>query len=294
MAIQTINLGSLPLGVGGDTPRAANTKINANFSDTTNAASRLIGVGAQNVPSATQAAKLPTSVMAYEDETGFPTVTDLNDLAKLGGKTVFLTLNSAVLNRPKEGAEAEAYGIQTSYIGTSGLAAGRVRQVAYGTSDRVLGETYTRTKKSYSETWSAWARHYTTANTTKEPTTGYLKSASPVVNLFNDKIEKEHEASIQDITVDKLGAGDYLLKGSTGLRNEGWNLSPPKDIHGNVLCMVEAIELDGNINIKTYKRKFDFATVAIVPDYDEPFDIPEGHCVQLRLNDLPSETTTDE
>lgn len=46
MAIQTINL-AVP---GGDTPRSANTKINANFTDQTNAASRLVGTGAGQVP----------------------------------------------------------------------------------------------------------------------------------------------------------------------------------------------------------------------------------------------------
>ena len=33
MAKQTINLGAIPTGVGGDTPRSANTKINANFDE---------------------------------------------------------------------------------------------------------------------------------------------------------------------------------------------------------------------------------------------------------------------
>lgn len=132
-----------------------------------------------------------------------------------------------------------------------------------------------------------WIKFYGTGNTTKEPTTGYLKAASPILHLFNDDLVKEHEAVEQDITVEKLGTGDYLIKGSTGLSNEGWNLSPPKDIHSNVLCMVEATEADGNINVKTYKRKFDFDIVAIVPDYDQPLDIPLGHSVDLRLNDLP-------
>ncbi len=45
MAIQTVNL-TVP---GGDTPRSANTKINANFSNTTHAASKLVGTAAGNV-----------------------------------------------------------------------------------------------------------------------------------------------------------------------------------------------------------------------------------------------------
>lgn len=50
MAIQKINLGSAPSGAGGDTQRAANAKINENFSDTAHAASRLVGTGAEQVP----------------------------------------------------------------------------------------------------------------------------------------------------------------------------------------------------------------------------------------------------
>lgn len=46
MAIQTINL-TVP---GGDTPRSANTKINANFSDSSHAASKLVGAAAGQVP----------------------------------------------------------------------------------------------------------------------------------------------------------------------------------------------------------------------------------------------------
>lgn len=46
MAIQTINL-TVP---GGDTPRSANTKINANFSDQTNAASKLVGAATGKIP----------------------------------------------------------------------------------------------------------------------------------------------------------------------------------------------------------------------------------------------------
>lgn len=46
MTIQTINL-TVP---GGDTPRSANTKINANFTDQTHAASRLVGTAANQIP----------------------------------------------------------------------------------------------------------------------------------------------------------------------------------------------------------------------------------------------------
>ena len=49
MAIQRINLGTAPSGTGGDTNRSAFTKIDGNFADSANAASRLVGTAAGNV-----------------------------------------------------------------------------------------------------------------------------------------------------------------------------------------------------------------------------------------------------
>ncbi len=49
MALQQVNFGSASDGSQGDTARAAFGKINANFSDTTNAASRLVGTAGGNV-----------------------------------------------------------------------------------------------------------------------------------------------------------------------------------------------------------------------------------------------------
>lgn len=48
MTIATINLGTAPSGVGGDAARNAFEKVNANFSQTENAASRLVGTTAGN------------------------------------------------------------------------------------------------------------------------------------------------------------------------------------------------------------------------------------------------------
>lgn len=49
MALQQVNFGSASDGSQGDTARAAFGKINANFSDTTNAASRLVGIASGQV-----------------------------------------------------------------------------------------------------------------------------------------------------------------------------------------------------------------------------------------------------
>ena len=131
---------------------------------------------------------------------------------------------------------------------------------------------------------------YTSANTTRDTATGFLKASSPVLHVYNDSITKIHEAEQLDITVDKKGTGHYEIHGTTGLRkNDGWFMSPPRDVHGNVLCMVDLDEKDGVVILKTYKKKFDFETVSIVHDFDNPMDIPDGVCVEFRFNDLPEE-----
>ena len=50
MAISNLEVGVVPLGVGGDSLRSAAAKINANFNNATHAASRLVGTNAEQVP----------------------------------------------------------------------------------------------------------------------------------------------------------------------------------------------------------------------------------------------------
>ncbi len=134
----------------------------------------------------------------------------------------------------------------------------------------------------------AWATVKTTSNTTVD-SNGFIKNASPIVQLFADKIELNDEAQQQNIEFEKLGVGDYLIKNSTGLSNDGWYIETPKDANGNVLFSVIYTTLEnGDISVKTYKKKFDFETVSIVADLDNPVDITENRWIDLRLQELPS------
>ncbi|WP_180181158.1 phage tail protein [Acinetobacter sp. YH01021] len=117
---------------------------------------------------------------------------------------------------------------------------------------------------------------------------GFIKAASPIVKLFADKIELNDEAQLQEIVFEKLSVGDYLIKGSSGFAQEGWYIETPKDANGNVLFSVIYTALEnGDISVKTYKKKFDFETVSIVADLDNPVDITEGRWIDLRLQELP-------
>ncbi|EHU3217879.1 phage tail protein [Acinetobacter baumannii] len=134
---------------------------------------------------------------------------------------------------------------------------------------------------------SDWIEVRTTANTTVDAN-GFVKAASPIVKLYANSIELNDEAKNQPISFEKLDVGDYLIKGSLGFAKEGWYIEMPKDANGNVLVAVSYEQLeDGDISVKTYKKKFDIATSSIIPDFDNPVDIPESRWIDIRLHEEP-------
>jgi len=138
-----------------------------------------------------------------------------------------------------------------------------------------------------SDAWSAWGHLKTSFNTSVDAN-GFLKSASPVVKLFNDHIELNEDAQKQPIEFKKVDVGDYLLKGSLGFAQEGWYIEVPKDANGNTIVAVVYDTLEnGDISIKTFKRKFDFELAAVVADLEMPIDIPEARWVDIRLHEEP-------
>ena len=130
----------------------------------------------------------------------------------------------------------------------------------------------------------------TSSNTTVDAN-GFLKSASPIVKVFADKIELNDEAQLQEIVFEKLGVGDYLIKGSTDLSNDGWYIETPKDANGNVLVAVVYEQLEnGDISVKTYDYMLN-KKGRIVADTETPLDIPESRWIDLRLQEI--EVTDD-
>ena len=139
-------------------------------------------------------------------------------------------------------------------------------------------------------TWTAWTKFWTTANATKDGN-GFLKAASPVVDLYDDKIELNLDAETQGIEFTKNGTGDYTLKTKTGLRSDNtWQIEVPQDNNKNPLLAVDIVAKDDvNINIKCYKRIFSMETFLFGPDFNAPMDITEGRFISVRLNDNPEE-----
>lgn len=272
MAIQTVKTGAAVNDGTGDDARTAFTKINQNFTDSANAASRLVGTDNTNLVEAKSIgfAALKAKPMLVNNSIS------LDHLS--AGDIVFCDTGAGLpANSPK-------FGYSTVFTKNLDIYSTTARvQITY---DYFSTEMGLRHYNAVTKIWSDWVYYYTTANTTKDPN-GFIKAASPIVSIYADKIELNSEAKLQDITFEKLGVGDYLIKGSSGFAQEGWYIETPKDANGNVLVAVVYEQLANNdISVKTYDYMLN-KKGRIVPDLETPLDIPATRWIDLRLQALP-------
>lgn len=264
MAIQRINLGTAPSGTGGDTNRTAFKKIDDNFANTTHAASRQVGTAAGNV----------MEVGAFG----------------LGSNIRFEMENPALQASAAELVKTQMYGFGDLGLvaygsGLGWSAGGKVHFIVGGFSNTQLYHVVVADRNASTRT-VGYHLIRTAQNTSVDPN-GFIKNASPIVSLYADKIELNDEAKLQDITFEKLGVGDYLVKGSLGFAQEGWYIEMPKDANGNVLVAVVYEQLANNdISVKTYDYMLN-KKGRIVPDLETPLDIPSTRWIDLRLQTLP-------
>lgn len=143
MAIQTINL-AVP---GGDTPRSANTKINANFSDQTHAASRIVGAATGQVPTSEQVFAAYNSVNT--PIAGTVAGQDCNLLEV--GKRWYVNTATA-LNAPPSEFGGQYYLLETRSLGSGIVGSADILfQLA---TDTFSGFQVTRARRSGN--WTAW------------------------------------------------------------------------------------------------------------------------------------------
>ena len=263
MAIQTVKTGAAVNDGTGDDARTAFTKINQNFTDSANAASRQVGTAAGNV----------MEVGAF----------GLGGLSKAVNKSQTDALQTNGFYHDK-GAESGDMAYHALLNVAHSEDSRYVWQIGVPMGDSTLA--YLRARIKANGAWSSLVKIWNEHNTTKD-SNGFLKGASPVVQLFANKIELNDEAELQDIMFEKLGVGDYLVKGSLGFAQEGWYIETPKDANGNVLVAVVYEQLANNdISVKTYDYMLN-KKGRIVPDLETPLDIPETRWIDLRLQALP-------
>lgn len=363
MTIQNINLGALPLGVGGDSFRSASQKINDNFNSADHAASKTVGISAGQVPLAEQTLAASNSIKPIFISTGsgfnldncvvgqpylaerlvgsnivnapsnFGTYfIDTKRSGYDGNGRIQTALGSALWIRH---GSMSAYGEWVQVGGANGNnsglgSAGRVVQytqsTAKGLVDALLqtgsqffrvfdspnpatfdyaagifsqaNDTYMGIVADYnstkikvfsgisSNTGATIIRDLKHTGNTTVDSNGFLKNASPIVQVYSDKIELNDDAKQQDIEFTKNGIGDYNISGTSGLSTDGWYIELPIDMNGNPKVAVTLEETDGVITLKCYKRVFSMQTFTFGPDLDSPMDVPDGRWIDIRLVEL--------
>lgn len=273
MAIQKVDV-TVP---GGDTPRSANIKINANFSNATHAANRLVGTAVGNV--------MEVGAFGIGDPKALLRDEARDNLATSVGNFV---LSQGVREETEGGALGAGFIMSLPWVGGTTHSIGK--QLYFGA---YTSEFKFRQRSNLNLPYDPWVTVYHTGNTTI--VNGSLKPSSPVVKIHADSLELNDDAEKMGVTLNKRGVGDYLLQNTTGLRNDGgWRIELPQDVNGNPYFAVAYNELENNdIEVKTYKRIFDMNTFMFGPDLDNPVDIKEGRSIAIRFNDLPQETPTN-
>lgn len=313
MAIQIPNLGT-GNGLSGENELVIRQKYNSNFTDQTNAASRLLGTGAEQVPLSKNIPSLLGTAATKNVGTEWGEVATWQSRSIEGtglggpeslhpshrketsfGGGLLLTGGSEEDENPSQLGGLNSY---FNIINIKGrVTNGSITQTqfySFCNNNRLFVRSrYMGSAGDPNVAWSRdlWAEIYTDKNTTVGTNKEIIKS-SPVLRVFNDGIEKIHEANDLDIEFIVNGIGDYTIKGTTGIRDgkEDWTINIPKDNHDNQLIAFTMEEEEGGIvHLKTYKRIFSMETFTFGPDLSTPVDIPDSRWVDLHFNDLPQE-----
>ena len=129
-----------------------------------------------------------------------------------------------------------------------------------------------------------WLRKVLSNHNTTVDGLGFIRSASPIVKLYADKIEANDYKEIEDCTFERVNTGHYIIKGAPLLSRDGWYIETLKDRNNNIYFTLDYEELEDGLHIRTYE-----------PDYSTglatngaPVDINEGRFVTLRFEEDPS------
>ncbi len=133
--------------------------------------------------------------------------------------------------------------------------------------------------------YTDWFEVWHTNNTTVDGS-GFIKEASPIVKLFADYAEFNNQCP-STAAFEKIGTGNYLIKGTLGFAQNGWYIETPKDANNNVKFYTKYWQLDdGTIEIKTFEPNYSTGKVTGTV----PMDITAGRWIDLRLEPDPVDT----
>lgn len=141
---------------------------------------------------------------------------------------------------------------------------------------------------------SNWRTVYHNSNTTIDAN-GFLKAASPIVQLFSDGTCELNEES-EGVSVKRINTGQYLINGCLGLNSDAaWGgidggFSLPLDRNNQPKIWLDySVNADGSVLVKTFHRthpaapKFAQNSIEGLNEGD-PVDIPADQFVSVRVN----------
>ncbi len=151
---------------------------------------------------------------------------------------------------------------------------------------------------------SGWTQAYKVlcSMTTTVDSNGFIKAASPIIKLFDDRIETNDQFKEEPI-FEKIGVGTYKISNTLGLAKEGWTYEKPRGKDGNPYfriivkktedgCIIsvhdefEALEEATITDIEGNERKIN----KVVKILGEARDIkPHERWIDLRFHEEPEE-----
>ncbi|MBW7685404.1 phage tail protein, partial [Enterobacter hormaechei] len=162
-------------------------------------------------------------------------------------------------------------------------------------SSKIVGVVCKQTKSSgadvNAEVWRS--KMWTNQNTTVD-SSGFIKSASPIVKVYSDGKYQLNDES-EGCTVSRLSVGEYLIEGCMGMNSDAaWGgidggFDIPKDRNGQALIWLDyEVNADGSVLVKTFHREYPtapaFARNSVEGYVDgQPADIPADQFVSVRV-----------
>ena len=119
-------------------------------------------------------------------------------------------------------------------------------------------------KRNNEQDWIGLARFYATNNTIVD-SNGNLKAASPVLRLFNDRIETNDQFT-EEPMFEKIGAGTYKISNTFGLAQEGWTYEKPRGSDGQPYFRIKVEKLDDGCIISVHDEYIDYEDVEIIDE----------------------------